>query len=216
MNFDKIVKLACKPKSAAPKTKVPFFSVFWAVPRAHCVSSIWTLLLPQPTVMTERSRKSVELSHQSYRKRMLSYVLIATVPRCSWTSRPVDFSEQVVFKALIVLHTMIRNGHTDNILNYIASSDTLRLRQVANGERHGERSYPIILRASITQPSLCLQVIPYQRTPRIMPYISKPVLVPTAISSMMQSVYNPKTIATGICPWQVGAGQMANTAGARQ
>jgi hypothetical protein len=77
---------------------------------------------------------------------MLSYVLISTVPRCSWTSRPVEFSEQVVFKALIVLHTMIRNGHTDNVLNYIASSDILRLRHVANGERHGERSYPITLR----------------------------------------------------------------------
>ena len=166
--------------------------------------------------MTGRFRKSVELLHQSYRKRMLSYVLIATVARCTWASRLADFSEQVVLKALIVLHTMIRNGHTDNILNYIASSDTLRLRQVSNGERHGERSYPITLRAGIIQRSLCLQVIPYQRTPRIMPYISKPVLVPTAISSMMQSVYNPKAIATGISPWQVGAGQMASPVGARR
>jgi len=34
---------------------------------------------------------------------------------------------------------MIRNGHTDNVLKYIAVSDTLRLRHVANGERQGER-----------------------------------------------------------------------------
>lgn len=87
---------------------------------------------------------------------MSSYVLIATVPRCSRMSCPADFSEQVVFKALVVLHTMIRNGHTDNILNCIASSDILRLRHVANGERHGERSYPITLRVGVAQPGLCL------------------------------------------------------------
>lgn len=118
----------------------------------------------------------------------------------------VEFSEQVVLKALIVLHTMIRSGHTDNVLNYIAFSDILRLRQMANGERQGERSFPITLRAGITQPRLCLQAIPYRRTCRIMPYISKPVLVLTAISSTMQSVYNPKAIVTGVCLWQSEAG----------
>lgn len=105
-----------------------------------------------------------------------------------------------------MLHTMIRNGHTDNVLNYIAFSDTLRLRQVANGERHGERSYPITLRAGRSQLSLCLQVTRYQKTYRIIPYISKPVFVLTAISSTMQSVYNPKVIATGTSLWQVEAG----------
>lgn len=69
---------------------------------------------------------------------MLSYVLIATVPRCSWVSRLVEFFEQVIFKALTVLHTMIRDFHTDDILNCITSLDTLRLRQVATGERHSE------------------------------------------------------------------------------
>ncbi|KAG8917529.1 hypothetical protein FRC02_003056, partial [Tulasnella sp. 418] len=34
----------------------------------------------------------------------------------------------VVFKALIVLHTMIRNGATDNVLAYLSSSEVLRLR----------------------------------------------------------------------------------------
>jgi len=83
MNFDKIVKLACKPKSAAPKTKVYVIFTLFTLPRADCVSSIWTLSLRQPTVRMGSSRKSVELLHQSSRKRMLSYVLISSVPRCS-------------------------------------------------------------------------------------------------------------------------------------
>ncbi|KAH8981320.1 hypothetical protein EDB92DRAFT_190750 [Lactarius akahatsu] len=37
----------------------------------------------------------------------------------------------VVFKALIVLHTMVRNGATDNVLQYLSSSDVLRLKNVS-------------------------------------------------------------------------------------
>ncbi|TBU30487.1 ANTH-domain-containing protein [Dichomitus squalens] len=43
----------------------------------------------------------------------------------------------VVFKALIVLHTMIRNGATDNILQYLSSSDVLKLRNVSSGNWEG-------------------------------------------------------------------------------
>ncbi|RPD58912.1 ANTH-domain-containing protein [Lentinus tigrinus ALCF2SS1-7] len=43
----------------------------------------------------------------------------------------------VVFKALIVLHTMIRNGATDNILQYLSSSDVLKLRNVSAGNWEG-------------------------------------------------------------------------------
>jgi len=43
----------------------------------------------------------------------------------------VSIIVQVVFKALIVLHTMIRNGATDNVLSYLSSSEVLRLRNVA-------------------------------------------------------------------------------------
>ncbi|KAM5544240.1 hypothetical protein V8D89_001900 [Ganoderma adspersum] len=43
----------------------------------------------------------------------------------------------VVFKALIVLHTMIRNGATDNILRYLSSSDVLKLRNVSAGQWEG-------------------------------------------------------------------------------
>lgn len=39
----------------------------------------------------------------------------------------------VVFKALIVLHTMIRNGATDNVLSHLSSSEVLRLRNISAG-----------------------------------------------------------------------------------
>ena len=42
-----------------------------------------------------------------------------------------------MFKALIVLHTMIRNGATDNILQYLSSSDVLKLRNVSSGNWEG-------------------------------------------------------------------------------
>ncbi|KAG1831380.1 ANTH domain-containing protein [Suillus variegatus] len=43
----------------------------------------------------------------------------------------------VVFKALIVLHTMIRNGATDNVLSHLSSSEILRLRNVSAGNWEG-------------------------------------------------------------------------------
>ncbi|TDL23980.1 ANTH-domain-containing protein [Rickenella mellea] len=43
----------------------------------------------------------------------------------------------IVFKALIVLHTMMRNGATDNILSYLSSSDVLRLKNVSTGQWEG-------------------------------------------------------------------------------
>ncbi|KAI9062606.1 ANTH-domain-containing protein [Trametes sanguinea] len=43
----------------------------------------------------------------------------------------------VVFKALIVLHTIIRNGATDNVLQYLSSSDVLKLRNVSSGSWEG-------------------------------------------------------------------------------
>ncbi|EMD39024.1 hypothetical protein CERSUDRAFT_133735 [Gelatoporia subvermispora B] len=43
----------------------------------------------------------------------------------------------VVFKALIVLHTIIRNGATDNVLQYLSSSDVLKLRNVSAGNWEG-------------------------------------------------------------------------------
>lgn len=50
---------------------------------------------------------------------------------------------QVVFKALLVLHTMIRNGATDNVLAYLSSSDVLRLKNISAGAHwEGELKQP--------------------------------------------------------------------------
>ncbi|KAG8904938.1 hypothetical protein FRB99_000992 [Tulasnella sp. 403] len=43
----------------------------------------------------------------------------------------------IVFKALIVLHTMVRNGATDNVLSHLSQSDVLRLRNVSSGQWEG-------------------------------------------------------------------------------
>ncbi|KXN87515.1 ENTH domain-containing protein C19F8.03c [Leucoagaricus sp. SymC.cos] len=43
----------------------------------------------------------------------------------------------VVFKALIVLHTMIRNGATENVLSHLSQGDVLRLRNVYGGNWEG-------------------------------------------------------------------------------
>jgi len=48
-----------------------------------------------------------------------------------------DTSLQVVFKALIVLHTMIRAGATDNVLGYLSSSNTLKLRDISSANWEG-------------------------------------------------------------------------------
>jgi hypothetical protein len=52
---------------------------------------------------------------------------------------------QVVFKALIVLHTMIRSGSTDNVLSHLASSDVLRLRNVSGASWEGVSLFFLIL-----------------------------------------------------------------------
>jgi hypothetical protein len=36
-----------------------------------------------------------------------------------------------------VLHTMIRNGATDNVLSYLSSSDVLKLRNITAGNWDG-------------------------------------------------------------------------------
>ncbi|KAF7983335.1 hypothetical protein HWV62_22291 [Athelia sp. TMB] len=81
-SYDKVVKLACKPKAAPPKPKY------------------------------------------------LDTILAAT-----WSEDGAV--HDVVFKALIVLHTMIRNGATDNVLSYLSSSEVLRLKNVSAGNWEG-------------------------------------------------------------------------------
>ena len=67
-----------------------------------------------------------------------------------------------MFKALIVLHTMIRNGATDNVLSYLSSSDVLRLKNISSGA-HWEGALPpgstVMLKFSYV-----LQVTQHHRT----------------------------------------------------
>ncbi|EIW79092.1 ANTH-domain-containing protein [Coniophora puteana RWD-64-598 SS2] len=96
-SFDKIVKLACKPKAAPPKAKYldPIIAATWSEEGAvHDVCKALVPRLREPNAI-------------------------------------------IAFKALLVLHTMIRNGSTDNVLSYLCSSEVLRLRNVSTGNWDG-------------------------------------------------------------------------------
>ncbi|PSR80211.1 hypothetical protein PHLCEN_2v6793 [Hermanssonia centrifuga] len=96
-SYDKVVKLACKPKAAPPKTKYldPIIAATWSEDGAvHDVCKALSPRFREPNAI-------------------------------------------IVFKALIVLHTMIRNGATDNVLAYLSSSDVLRLRNISAGHWEG-------------------------------------------------------------------------------
>lgn len=95
--FDKIIKGACKPKAAPPKSKYvePLIAATWSDDGA--VGDVCKALSPK-----FREPNAV-----------------------------------VVFKALIVLHMLIRNGATDNVLSYLSSTDVLRLKNVGAGHWEG-------------------------------------------------------------------------------
>ncbi|PPQ91467.1 hypothetical protein CVT25_013724 [Psilocybe cyanescens] len=96
-SYDKVVKLACKPKAAPPKAKYidPIIAATWSDDGAvHDVCKALSPRLREPNAI-------------------------------------------VAFKALIVLHTMIRNGATDNVLSYLSSSEILRLRNISAGNWEG-------------------------------------------------------------------------------
>ncbi|KAF9531706.1 ANTH domain-containing protein [Crepidotus variabilis] len=96
-SFDKVVKLACKPKPVPPKAKYidPIIAATWSDDGAvHDVCKALVPRLREPNAV-------------------------------------------VVFKALIVLHTMIRNGATDNVLSYLSQSNVLRLRNIASASWEG-------------------------------------------------------------------------------
>jgi phosphatidylinositol-binding clathrin assembly protein len=137
-SFEKTVKLACKPKAAPPKAKVkpttstPSLTPVQLSPSVH---STWTLSLllrgPKMAQCTMSARPCPRDSASQIPSCVLLFALLA---------RNVNPLAQVVFKALIVLHTMIRNGATDNVLQYLSSSDVLRLRNVSGGNWEGEFS----------------------------------------------------------------------------
>jgi hypothetical protein len=45
---------------------------------------------------------------------------------------------QVVFKALLTLHQMIRSGSTDQLLDHLVKSDVMRLRGIGGQNFEGE------------------------------------------------------------------------------
>lgn len=97
-SYEKVVKLACKPKAAPPKAKYldPIIAATWDEGGAiHDVCKALSPRFREPNAI-------------------------------------------IVFKALIVLHTMIRNGSTDNVLGYLSGSQVLRLSNVSNGNWDGE------------------------------------------------------------------------------
>ncbi|KZP21067.1 ANTH-domain-containing protein, partial [Athelia psychrophila] len=96
-SYDKVVKLACKPKAAPPKPKYldTILAATWSEDGAvHDVCKALSPRFREPNAI-------------------------------------------VVFKALIVLHTMFRNGATDNVLSYLSSSEVLRLKNVSGGNWEG-------------------------------------------------------------------------------
>ncbi|CCA67480.1 hypothetical protein PIIN_01309 [Serendipita indica DSM 11827] len=94
-HWDKVVKLACKPKSAAPKAKY----------------------LDPIIAATYSDESSLRDVFASLAVRLREPTLV------------------VVHKALLVIHTMIRTGHTDNVLGFLSSSsnDVLKLRHIYDG-----------------------------------------------------------------------------------
>jgi hypothetical protein len=97
-SYEKVVKLACKPKAAPPKAKYldPIIAATWDDGGAvHDVCKALSPRFREPNAI-------------------------------------------VVFKALIVLHTMIRNGSTDNVLGYLSGSQVLRLSNVSTGNWDGK------------------------------------------------------------------------------
>jgi len=101
---------------------------------------------------------------------------------------------QVVFKALIVLHTMIRNGATDNVLTYLSSSEVLRLRNVSTGNWEGEWFPCHLIR---TLKRMFQQVMLPPSTSKITPSTSIPEYALIKISNTMRWKFRPSLI--GIC-----------------
>ncbi|KAF8329537.1 ANTH domain-containing protein [Cantharellus anzutake] len=100
MSFEKIVKLACKPKAAPPKPKYL-----------------------DPIIAATYDEEGV----------------ISDVCR-ALGNRLREPNAIVVFKALLVVHTMLRNGATENILSYMAKFDPLGLHNVGQGHWEGYRA----------------------------------------------------------------------------
>ena len=128
---------------------------------------------------------------------------IVSVNRRAWARlRPakayISFlpRKQVVFKALLTLHTIIRNGATDNILAYLSNGDVLRLKNVAalhwEGALFTKRPDPGI---GMTTLTIYAQDIMRQRIYLTTPRISTHGFELFAILNTMPSASSRRTTA---------------------
>ncbi|TDL23974.1 hypothetical protein BD410DRAFT_130606 [Rickenella mellea] len=96
-------------------------------------NSISTISSPPHILRMALSTMSVKHSPRAFE--ILTLSCVSHLPRLR-----ADFNTvlcQIVFTALIVLHTMMCNGAGDNTLLYLASSDVIRLKNVSIGQREG-------------------------------------------------------------------------------
>lgn len=111
-------------------------SISLSRPRSSLIhySSTSTPSSPQLGQMRALFTMSAKLWNLELGSQMLLWVvspLVYETPLANHTSL------QVVFKALIVLHTMIRAGSTDNVLSYLSSSNILKLRNISSASWEG-------------------------------------------------------------------------------
>jgi hypothetical protein len=107
---------------------------------------------------------------------------------CPATSLDADASSlrQVVFKALLTFHTLIRNGSTNNILAYLSNGNVLKLNSVSTPNWEGAPSVtPPIPDVKMKKLTICAQDIRHQRICPTTLHISTPEFEPSATSSTM-------------------------------
>lgn len=138
-NLDKTVKLACKPKNAPPKAKVS---------ASHTPKRLANTDFP--CCLRSTVCRVGHLSPSTKRMLICSVLVAATFSDdgslqdiCrSLSLRMREPNAVVVFKALLVLHQMIRSGSTDTLLEFLGQGDALRLRNISGQNWDGV--YPLI------------------------------------------------------------------------
>lgn len=153
-SFDKVVKGACKPKAAPPKSKVCLTAqpslarVLVTDSEPQCPPSTWTpsslLLIPKTAQYTTCVRPLRRNLRNQTRLSVSTTEIASIYPTLTGTLTYHPEFHQVVFKALLTLHTIVRNGATDNILAYLSNGDILKLRNVSAPNWEGA---PLLLRS---------------------------------------------------------------------
>ncbi|WVF67385.1 hypothetical protein IAT40_002141 [Kwoniella sp. CBS 6097] len=127
-NYDKIVKLACKPKNAPPKAKyIECVMINLSVTMLTCPDSTQICMLTHnsgcfPSVLIAASYSDDGSLQDIIR---------------SLSLRLREANAVVVFKALLTLHQMIRSGGTQQLLDALSRQDVLKLRNVQGNSWEG-------------------------------------------------------------------------------